>query len=171
MNNKMCIFLILLTVIIFVISCSLLVFKPDKTDDKSTELDVTSTVASTDITETTTEPKTETTTLYEKTEWKTDADGNPYIDKISDDVWQELSAKTGKSPESLKRRNENIEISAAPPSWDKSEAPLTPEQEAEIAAEQASILAEIEAEKNTEAALSEKSEKNTESEIETTSVS
>ena len=153
MNKEMSIFLILLTVIItfiiFVISCSL---KPDKTDDKSTELDVTSTVASTDITETTTEPKTETTTLYEKTEWKTDADGNPYVDKISDDVWQELSAKTGKSPESLKRRNENIEISAAPPSWDKSEAPLTPEQEAEIAAEQASILAEIEAEKEAERA-------------------
>ena len=152
MNKEKSIFLILLTVIITVIIFLIFCALHDKTDYKSMELDVTSTVASTDITETTTEPKTETTTLYEKTEWKTDADGSPYVDKISDDVWQELSAKTGKSVYSLKDEAAERTRHAAPQSWNKSEEPLTPEREAEIAAEQASILAAIEAEKEAERA-------------------
>lgn len=95
-------------------------------------------VSETETTETITEETTQTITYYNE--------------NVPESVWSELQEKTGLSERELSNELKKYESlkNAKSYSWDNSEAPITDEQIKEIEAEQASILAELNAAETTE---------------------
>ncbi|MCD8216214.1 MAG: hypothetical protein LUC97_11345 [Clostridiales bacterium] len=95
-------------------------------------------ISETNISETVSEETTQTITYYNE--------------NVPESVWAELQQKTGLTEKELSnelKKYESLKNSKSY-SWDNSEAPLTDEQIKEIEAEQASILAEINAAETTE---------------------